>query len=68
MGSRFPVTQHSTTSRKKRAATQVIAVQPEARQDDKRASPVSMPNDPLWGMAIASAILLALLAGLIASS
>jgi hypothetical protein len=68
--SRIAVTRQPTVSRKNRAAPQVV--QPPLRvdaapHDDKRVSPFPILSDPLWGMAIASAILFVLLAALIAS-
>ncbi len=68
MNSRFAATQHAPVRRKNPAATPAASVQPGVREnaaanDDTR---MSIFSDPLWGMAIASGILFAILAALIA--
>jgi hypothetical protein len=68
MNSRFPAIQHAPASRQNPAVNPVADVQPDVREnaaanDETRAS---IFGDPLWGMAIASGILFAVLAALIA--
>ena len=71
MSSRFTTTQRSPALRKKPAANAIAAVQPAVRGDaaaneDERTSEFSIFGDPLWGIAIASGILFAMLAALMA--
>ena len=70
MNSRSAITKHSAASRKIPAATQVGALQAvrvdAAANDDTSTSTFSIFGDPLWGIAIASGMLFALLAALIA--
>ncbi len=68
MNSRFAATQHAPVPRKNPAANPAANVQPRvhenaAADEDTR---MSIFSDPLWGMAIASGILFAVLAALIA--
>lgn len=68
MNSRSAANQHAPVSRQKHAADPVADVPPGAREhaaanDDSR---ISIFSDPLWGMAIATGILFAVLAALIA--
>ena len=68
MNSRFAATQHASASRQNPAANPVASVQPAVREnaaanDDTR---VSIFGDPLWGIAITSGILFAVLAALMA--
>ncbi len=71
MSARLPVTKHSAASRKNLAATPVVGVRPAVRvdtaaNDDTYTSGFRIFGDPLFGMAIASGILFAILAALIA--
>lgn len=70
MSSRFAVTQHSAASRKNRAAKSVAGVRPVVRVETavKDDTALSASSDPLAGMAVASLILFAILAALIAFS
>jgi hypothetical protein len=73
MSSRFAATQHSVASRKSPAATPVADVRPVARvhaaaNEDTKTRAFAIFGDPLWGMAIATAILFAIFAALIAFS
>ena len=73
MNSRVAAPKHSAASRKNPAATPVAAIRPAVRadatvNDDTPTSTFSIFGDPLWGMAIASGILFAVLAALIALS
>jgi len=70
MSSRLATRQHPAASRKNAAAKPVASVRPTVRVEAaaKNETKPSVFNDPLWGMAIASAILFAILAALIASS
>ena len=72
MNPRFAVTQHAAESRKNRAATPIVvrAVVPldEAANDATSIPAFRIFGDPLFGMAIASGILFAILAALIAFS
>ena len=72
MRSRFAVTQRSGASPKNPAAIPVGGVPPvrvdSAANDDTPTAGFTIVGDPLWGMAIASAILFAILAALIAFS
>lgn len=68
MNSRFAGTRHAPVRRKNPVANPAAGVQPGVREnaaahDDTR---MSIFGDPLWGMAIASGILFAVLAALIA--
>jgi hypothetical protein len=71
MSSRFAVTQQPAPSRNNPAATSVAGVRTTihaeaAANDDTAAAAFSVFGDPLFGMAIASGILFATLAALIA--
>jgi hypothetical protein len=73
MSSRFADTRQFDASRKNPAATPVIDDRPAVRvdtaaNDDTPTSAFTIFGDPLWGMAIVSGILFALLAALVASS
>jgi hypothetical protein len=67
MSTRFATTQHARSSREP-AANRVAGIQSAVRQDAARNDDTraSIFNDPLWGMAIATGILFAVLAALIA--
>ena len=72
MSSRSALTPHSAAPRHKHATAPVAGVQsPSVRveaaaNDDKPTSELSFYSDPLFGMAIASVILFAVLAALMA--
>ena len=68
MSSRFAVTQHSAASRRNRAAKPVAVARPAVRVETaaKDDTALSAFSDPLAGMAVASVILFAILAALIA--
>jgi hypothetical protein len=70
MTKRFAAIQHAAAEREKRAASSAGST-PGAREnavrDEERASDFSIFGDPLWGMAIISAALFAVLAALIAA-
>jgi hypothetical protein len=73
MSSRFAVKQHSATPQKDFAATPVAGVQSAVRveaaaNDDKPRSEFRFFGDPMFGIAIASVILFAILAALMAYS
>jgi len=70
MSSRLAVRQRPAASRKSTATKPVENVRPTIRVEAaaKDETKPSVFNDPLWGMAIASGILFAILAALIASS
>ena len=70
MSSRFAVTQYSAVSRKNPAAKPVAGARPALRVEAaaKDDTALSASSDPLAGMAIASLILFAVLAALIAFS
>jgi hypothetical protein len=70
MSARFAARQHTLASQKKAAARTGAIVVPAVRKDDAAADDQrpSILRDPLWGMAIATGILFAVLAALIASS
>ena len=71
MSPRFTATQHARALRKKPSTNVVAVVQPAVRDDSAakngaRSPEFSIFGDPLWGIAIASGILFAMLAALIA--
>ena len=74
MSSRIVVRQPSAAARKLPVTTPVAVVRPIARVDavaeevaeEKETSKFTMVGDPLWGMAVASVILFAALAALMA--
>jgi hypothetical protein len=70
MSSRFAATQHAAASPPKNAATPVAAP-PAVRRDETAGevaprSAFAIFGDPLWGMAIATIILFAIFAALVA--
>ena len=68
MSLRFAAIRHSAASRKNRAAKPVAGARPVARVEPaaKDNAALSAFSDPLAGMAVASVILFAILAALIA--
>jgi hypothetical protein len=68
MSSRFAAAQHSAAPRKDPAADAGVqpAVRVDATANDTATSGFALSGDPLLGMAIASAILFAVLAALMA--
>jgi len=72
MSSRSALTSHSAAPQKERATAPAAGVQSTAHvnpaaNDDARESEFSFWSDPLFGMAIATVVLLAVLAALMAS-